>query len=90
MLDLDLEDLLPFASFSDDLEALHDQELEIALEHKRQETVIQHRRWKVAEVFRSEADQSSGALHHPETAVSLPKTIQAFLQANPQDTSSNL
>lgn len=49
-------------SFSDDLEALHCQEVENVAEHKRQGIVIQHRSWPSKDVFRSEDDRSWGGL----------------------------
>ncbi|TGO13583.1 hypothetical protein BTUL_0067g00260 [Botrytis tulipae] len=41
---------------SDEFEALHSLEEETRLRKNREKEVIQHRAWKVAEVFRSEAD----------------------------------
>ena len=55
------EDLL-LPNFSDDLDALHELEAESILEKTRQGIVIQHRHWKVTEVFRSDDDKSFGRL----------------------------
>lgn len=58
-----LEEEPSFPTFSDDLEALHEQEIELTLEKTKQGIVIQHRQWNIAEVFRSDDDKSFGALH---------------------------
>lgn len=50
-------------SFSDDLEALHAQEQEIAAEKTRQGVVIQHRSWPLAAAFRSDDDRVFGTGH---------------------------
>ncbi|GAB7349082.1 hypothetical protein MBLNU459_g8038t2 [Dothideomycetes sp. NU459] len=47
-------------SFSDDLEALHAHHIDVAAEHKRRGTVIQHRSWPSKDVFRSDDDRSWG------------------------------
>jgi len=54
------EEDLSLPNFSDDLDALHELEAELALEKTRQGIVIQHRHGKVAEVFRSDDDKSFG------------------------------
>lgn len=51
-------------SFSDDLEALHAQEVETVAEHKRHGIVIQHRRWPSKDVFRSEDERPWGGLSY--------------------------
>lgn len=43
-------------SFSDDIEALQQQRLEIAEENRRNKVVIQHRSWNLSDVFRSDDD----------------------------------
>jgi len=55
-----------FPTFSDDLAALHEQEAELTLEKTSQGIVIQHRHWKVAEVFRSDDDKSFGTLYQSD------------------------
>lgn len=50
------------ASFSDDLEALHAQEVDITSEKNRKGIVIQHRSWPLAEAFRSDDDRPFGNL----------------------------
>ena len=49
-----------YPTFSDDLEALHGQEAELAVEKNAKGIVIQHRTWTSQEVFRSEDDRSCG------------------------------
>jgi len=51
----------PDESHSDDLEALNAQQLEIARELTRKGVVIQHRTWKLSEVFRSDEYSLPGA-----------------------------
>lgn len=45
---------LDHTSFSDDIEALQQQRLEIAEENRRNGVVIQSRSWKLSDVFRSD------------------------------------
>lgn len=52
------------STFSDELEALHAQQLETAIDNKRKGIVIQHRGWRLEEAFRSDIDQSCGTFHH--------------------------
>ncbi|GAB7342322.1 hypothetical protein MBLNU457_g0550t1 [Dothideomycetes sp. NU457] len=52
------EDEPSFPTFSDDLDALHEQEAELTLEKTKRGIVIQHRQWNIAEVFRSDDDKS--------------------------------
>ena len=54
------ETFLP--TFSDDLDALHEQETELVIQRNRQGIVIQHRSWGAGEAFRSEDDRSFGRL----------------------------
>lgn len=51
---------LPSNIKSDEFDALHSLEEETRLRKNREKEVIQHRAWKVAEVFRSEADHIQG------------------------------
>ncbi|CCD53030.1 hypothetical protein BcDW1_6746 [Botrytis cinerea BcDW1] len=51
---------LPSNNKSDEVEAIHLLEEETRLRKNREKEVIQHRAWKVAEVFRSEADHIQG------------------------------
>ncbi|KAL1621257.1 Chromosome transmission fidelity protein 18 [Diplodia seriata] len=59
----DVPDLLPSSSHADELEALHQQAHETAAAKTRQGIVIQHRAWRVPEVFLSDED------HQPETPI---------------------
>lgn len=54
-------------NFSDEIEALHAQQIDTAIGHKRNGTVIQHRHWSLAEAFRSDEDRSCGARHSTES-----------------------
>jgi len=45
---------------SDDLEALHIQQAEIAAEKSKRGVVIQHRAWEVADAFRSDEGYQAG------------------------------
>jgi len=47
-------------SFSDDLEALHAQQIDIAAKNNRQGIVIQHRSWPLTDAFRSDDDRTFG------------------------------
>lgn len=47
-------------SFTNDLEALHLQRLEIARENREKGIVIQHRSWKLSDVFQSDDDIRPG------------------------------
>lgn len=47
---------LPSCSYSDDLDALHLQHQETVALKNKLGLVIQHRAWKIADVFRSEED----------------------------------
>lgn len=51
---------LPSNNKSDEVEAIHLLEEETRLRKNREKEVIQHRAWKVSEVFRSEADHIQG------------------------------
>jgi len=51
-----------YPTFSDDLEALHDQETDLIVERNRQGIVIQHRAWKLPDSFHSDDDRSFGTL----------------------------
>ncbi|KAL0264774.1 Chromosome transmission fidelity protein 18 [Diplodia seriata] len=57
----DVPDLLPSSSHADELEALHQQAHETAAAKTRQGIVIQHRAWRVPEVFLSDED------HQPDS-----------------------
>ena len=56
------EDLVnpPSCSNSDDLDALHLQHLETVALKNKLGVVVQHRAWKLADVFRSEEDRFYG------------------------------
>lgn len=62
--DIDYLDIQPpeqfDPSFSDDLEALHAQEVDIIAENKRRGIVIQHRSWPLVEAFRSDDERGFG------------------------------
>jgi chromosome transmission fidelity protein 18 len=49
-------------SFSDDIDALQQRRLEIAEENRRNGVVIQHRSWKLSDVFRSDDDSQPSML----------------------------
>lgn len=53
-------DALPEDTHSDDIEALHLQHEASKAEKTTDGIVIQHRSWKVCEVFRSESDYAIG------------------------------
>lgn len=52
-------------SFSDDLEALHAQEIETRFQNNSRGVVIQHRSWTLSDVFHSEPDPRKGRLILP-------------------------
>ncbi|KAF7939442.1 hypothetical protein EAE99_001247 [Botrytis elliptica] len=71
---------LPSNIKSDEFEALHLLEEETRLRKNREKEVIQHRAWKVAEVFRSEAD------HIQESPIRIPSSKQQhsfFIPSSP-------
>ncbi|ESZ99107.1 hypothetical protein SBOR_0517 [Sclerotinia borealis F-4128] len=74
--------ILPLNTKSDEFEALHLFEEETRLRKNREKEVIQHRAWKVAEVFRSEAD------HIQETPIRIKSSKQQhsfFIPSSPPD-----
>lgn len=48
--------------FSDDIEALYEQEAETRADNKRRGIVIQHRSWPLSDIFRSDDDHHSNCL----------------------------
>ncbi|THV51499.1 hypothetical protein BGAL_0109g00270 [Botrytis galanthina] len=73
---------LPSNIKSDEFDALHSLEEETRLRKNREKEVIQHRAWKVAEVFRSEAD------HIQESPVRIASSKQQhsfFIPSSPPD-----
>ncbi|KAM0156000.1 hypothetical protein ACHAPG_005509 [Botrytis cinerea] len=71
---------LPSNNKSDEVEAIHLLEEETRLRKNREKEVIQHRAWKVAEVFRSEADHIQES---PVRITSLKQQHPFFLPSSP-------
>lgn len=69
---LDSQDYI--ASFSDEIEALHAQETEALIVKNRAGIVVQHRSWKVADVFRSEPNETITTSPMPYMGSSPPLT----------------
>ncbi|KAA8571890.1 hypothetical protein EYC84_001842 [Monilinia fructicola] len=77
--------ILPSNPKSDELEALNWIEEETRLRKNREKEVIQHRAWKVAEAFRSEADHIQGKKLQSEQN---PQTSSTLLSSLPLHQSS--